>query len=140
MVFLYFSWTKSCRLFKNNVVLLNIMIKQIIFVLLLFSTSVLANDNTGRVFFGGNFAKPLDEHTHRLYLRINDSEKLYFNRKHEGPVSEHLDLKKDHVIKVYFDDKIAQSWILNFSKLKTQSVVIWRSSGSWRMEKFEYKK
>ena len=105
--------------------------------LLIFSTSVIANDNVGKVFFGENLAIPLSEHTDRLYIKINDSEKLYFNRKHEGPVLENLDLSKDHMVKVYFDDKIAQSWILNFSKLKTQSVIIWRSAGSWRMDPSE---
>ena len=114
-----------------------IMIKQIILVLLIFSTSVVANDNVGEVCFGKNLAKPSNEHTDRLYLKINDSEKLYFNRPHKGPVLENLDLNKNHIVKVYFEDKIVQSWILNFSKLKTQRVIIWRSSGSWRMEPAE---
>jgi hypothetical protein len=113
------------------------MIKRIILVLLIFSTSAMANDNVGKIFFGKNLAKPSSEHTDRLYLKINNSEKLYFNRKHEGPILEKLDLNKDQIVRVYFDDKIAQSWILNFSKLKTQSVIIWRSSGSWRMEPLE---
>ena len=110
------------------------MKKLMIFMLLISSTSVFADDNGGKVFFGKNLAKPLIEHSDLIYLRINGSEKLYFNRKYEGPVIEDLDFKKDHIVTVYFGDKTAQSWILNFSKLKTQSVVIWRSSGSWRME------
>ena len=114
-----------------------IMLKYIIFALLIFSTSVLANDNVGKVYFGKNLAKPSSEHTDRLYLKINDSEKLYFNRPHKRPVSENLDLNKDHIVKVYFDDQIVISWILNYSKLKTQSVIIWRSAGSWRMEPVE---
>ena len=111
--------------------------KQIILVLLLFSTSVMAGENTGNVFFGKNLAKPLVEHTDRIYLKIDNSEKLYFNREHGGPVLEKLDLNRDYVVKVFFDDKVAQSWILNFSKLKTDSVIIWRAAGSWRMETFE---
>lgn len=114
------------------------MIKQIIITLLILSTSVLASDNNGgKVFFGKNLAKPASEHTDRLYLKINDSKKLYFNRKYEGPVMENLDLNKDHIIKVYFDDQATISWVLNFSKLKTKSVVIWRSAGSWRMKPLE---
>lgn len=128
---------RTMRAVSRGVVLKNTMIKQLIFILILFSTSVLANDNTGRLFFGKNLAKPLDEHTDRIYLKIDDSEKLYFNRKHEGPILENLDCNQDHIVKVYYNDKIAQSWILNFSKLKTHNVIIWRSSGSWRMETLE---
>ena len=111
--------------------------KHLIFVLLIFSTSVSANDNVGKVCFGNNLAKPSSEHTDRLYLKINDSEKLYFNRLHKGPVLENLDLNIDHIVKVYFDDQIVISWILSYSKLKTQSVIIWRYAGSWRMEPVE---
>ena len=110
------------------------MIKHIIFALLIFSTSVSANDNVGKICFGKNLAKPASEHTDRLYLKINDSKKLYFNRPYKGPVLENLYLDKDHIVKVYFDDQLVTSWILSYSKLKTQSVIIWRSAGSWRME------
>jgi hypothetical protein len=103
----------------------------------MFSTSSLANDYSGEVFFGKNLAKPASEHTDRLYLRIDDSKIQYFNRKHEGPVFENLDLEKDYIVKVYFDDELCCSWIMNFSKMKTKSVIIWRSAGSWRMEPFE---
>ena len=113
------------------------MIKQIIIALFILSTPILANENGGKVYFGKNLAKPASEYTDRLYLKIDDSKKLYFNRKREGPVLENLDMNKDYIIKVYFDDKIGSSWILNFSKLKTKSVVIWRSAGSWRMEPLE---
>ena len=111
-----------------------------ILLILLFSTSVFADENGGKVFFGENLAKPYSEHTDRIYLKIDDSEKLYFNRKQEGPVLENLSLNKDHMVKVYFDDKLARSWILNFSKLKTKSVVIWRSAGAWRMDALEESK
>ena len=125
--------------FPSNITAMTsaIMIKHIIFVLLIFSTSVLANDNVGKVCFGKNLAKTSSEHTDRLYLKINDSEKLYFNRPHKGPVLENLDLNKDHIVKVYFDDQIVISWILSYSTLKTQRVIIWRSAGSWRMEPVE---
>lgn len=110
------------------------MIKQILIALLILSTPVLAGDDLGKVFFGKNFAKPASEHTDRLYLQLNDSEKLYFNKKHNGPVLDNLDTNKDHTVKVYFDNKLVTSWKLNFSKLKTPSVIIWRASGSWRMD------
>ena len=105
--------------------------------LILLTTPVDANEHFGKIYFGKNLAKPLSEHTDRLYLTVDDSEKLYFDRTHPGPVATNLDVNADHMVNVYFDGKITQSWILNFGKLKTHSVVIWRSSGSWRMEPLE---
>jgi len=113
------------------------MKKYTLLLLILFSTSVSANDNIGKVCFGKNLAKPSSEHTDRLYLKIDDSEKLYFNRQHTSPVLDNLDINTDHIVKVYFDDQVSISWKLNFSKLNTQSVIIWRSAGSWRMEPAE---
>ncbi|WP_027362399.1 hypothetical protein [Desulfospira joergensenii] len=110
------------------------MKKYIIFIAILFSASVWANDNVGKVYFGENLAKTLSEHTDRLYLKIDDSENLYFNRQHSGPVIGNLNIHTDHMVKVYFDDQICESWKLNFSKLKTQAVIIRRLPGSWRME------
>ena len=105
--------------------------------LLLSSTSVFANDNVGRVCFGKNLAKPYSEHTDRLYIRIDDSKKIYFNRPHAGPVIDNLDINVHHIVKVYFDDELGQSWPLNFSKLDAQSVIVWRSAGAWHMEPVE---
>ena len=112
------------------------MLKQCLLLLLLFiSTVVASGEQSGNVCFGKNLAKPLSEHTDRLYLKIDDSKKLYFNKpQKQGPVITHLDINSDHMVKVYFDDILTQSWTLNFSKLNTQSVIIWRSTGSWRME------
>ncbi len=113
------------------------MIRYISLVLIFFTTPIFAGDDLGKVCFGKNLAKIASEQTDRLYLRINDSEKLFFNRKHEGPVINNLNLEKDHIVKVYFDDVIGMSWKLNFKNLNTQSVIIWRAAGSWRMEQTE---
>ncbi len=110
------------------------MKKFTILLLILLTTSVSANDNIGKVYFGKNLAKPFSEHTDRLYLKIDDSDKLFFNREYSGPVIDKLNLNTDHIVKVYFDDQVARSWKLNFSKINTHSVIIWRSAGSWRME------
>ena len=110
------------------------MIKSILPIFILFSTSVLAESDFGKVCFGKNIAKPASEYSDRLYIKIDDSKKIFFNRDYNGPVISDLDLKSDHIVKVYFDDKIGMSWKLNFQKLNTKSVVIWRSTGSWRME------
>lgn len=96
--------------------------------------AVSANDTVGEVRFGGNLAKPWNEHSDKLYLIIGNSERLYFNRLKNSSVLSSLDTQVDHVVKVYFDSQLAESWILNFSALKTRCVVIWRSAGSWRME------
>lgn len=113
------------------------MVPHILLLVFLIAASAAANDRLGQVCFGDNLAKPFSEHTDRLYLTIDDSEKRYFNRTHAGPVADHLDLQRDHLIQVYFDDRIVASWILNFTKLNTQSVVIWRSSGAWHMDSAE---
>ena len=104
----------------------HIMITLVPVFLFIFSTSVAASDDLGKIYFGKNLAKPASEHTDRLYLKINGSQKLYFNRIHQGPVLANLNLVTDHIVKVYFDDKLTQSWILNFEKLNTHSVVIKR--------------
>ncbi len=110
------------------------MKKYVILILILFSAPVSANDHIGKVYFGKNLAKVQSEHTDRLYLKIDNSEKLYFNHPHPGPVLDSLDIKTDHAVKVYFDDQIGESWKLNFLELNTSSVIIWRAAGSWRME------
>jgi hypothetical protein len=110
------------------------MNKYMLLLWMLVADPVLASDVSGKVCFGKNLAKPLSEHTDRLYIRIDDSEKLFFNRPHTGPVLNNLDLTTDHIAKVYFDDQLAQSWKFNFEKLNAQTVVIWRAAGSWRME------
>jgi hypothetical protein len=96
----------------------------------------LANEQTGTVCLGKNLAKPISEHTSRLFLKIDNSPKLYFKKPYIEPatVLRNLDLKKKHKVNVYFDNKVVESWTLNFSKLKTKSVLIWRAPGSWRME------
>jgi hypothetical protein len=95
-----------------------------------------SNEMNGTVCLGKNLALPYDEHTDRLYLKIDDSPRIYFVRPYIGPrvVAQNLDIHKDHMVKVYFDNQEVQSWKLNFSKLKTKKVLVWRASGAWRME------
>ena len=100
------------------------------------STSAKSAEQTGIVCLGENLAIPLDEHTQRLYLKIDDSPKIYFLSSFNPPliVVEGLDLKSSHNIYVFFEGKIAQSWKLNFRQLGAKAALIWRSAGSWRME------
>lgn len=116
------------------------MLRILPLLLIAVSTIVVAEDKSGSVCFGKNLAKPASEHTDRLYLRIDDSTKLYFNHPHRGPVLSGLDLDVVHKVEVYFDDQLAQSWIMDFRKLNTKSVLIWRAAGSWRMDTIEASK
>lgn len=106
------------------------MINPILLLFLILSTTAMADETLGKICFGKNLAKPQSEHTDRLYLKINDSKILFFIRPYEGAVLKELNTSKDYKVQVYFDDQLVQSWILNFSKLNTQTVVIWRSTGS----------
>ena len=108
------------------------MIKTILGLLLLSLSSVVAAGNTGTVCFGKNYAKPYSEHTERVYIRINNSKKLYFNTLHSGAVLRGLDTNIDHIVSVYFDEKLSESWTLNFLARNTQSVVIYRNAAGWR--------
>jgi hypothetical protein len=110
------------------------MEKHILLLFFLFSTSAFASENLGKVCFGKNLAKPYSEHTDRVYLKIDDSDKLYFNGPNDEPALEDLDINKNHMVKVYFDNHLVRSWQLNFSKIGSHSVIIWRAAGSWRME------
>lgn len=98
-----------------------------------------ANEVKGTVCLGQNLAKPADEHSRRLHLTIDDSQNIYFEQPYDGPrfIARDLDLHKEHLIRVHFDNQVVKSWTLNFSKLKGNSVLVWRSAGSWRIEKNE---
>ena len=113
------------------------MLRAVLFVMLMsFSSAGLSAESTGAVCLGKNLAKSLDEHSDRLYIKINDSQIIRFESPYSGPtvVMDNMDLNSDHRVYVYFDDEVVQSWKLNFAKLHTESVLIWRASGSWRME------
>jgi hypothetical protein len=113
------------------------VLRATLFILLVcFINIVSSAELKGTVCLGKNLAKSLSEHSDRLYLKIDNSEKFTFERPYSGPtvVMDNLALNKDYMVYVYFDDEIVQSWELNFSKLQTESVLIWRAAGSWRME------
>ena len=105
-------------------------------ILALFSNIALSSELKGTVCLGINLAKPASEHSERLYLKINNSPNIYFVEPYSEPriIAQNLDIQKDHTVKVYFDNKVVQSWKLNFSKQKANSVLIWRAVGSWRMD------
>jgi len=108
----------------------------LLFMLACLTNVAISNELKGTVCLGKNLAKSSGEHSTRLYLKVGNSKNIYFMRPYNGPeaVVKNLDINKDHMVYVYFDNRIVQSWELNFSNLKTASVLIWRASGSWRME------
>lgn len=112
------------------------MLRNFLILAFFFALPALCEETTGTICLGSNLAKPFDEQTNRVYLRINNSEKIFFIRPYSGPrvIASHLDLTHDHSVKVYFDDQVVQSWTVNFEKLNSAGINIWRAPGSWRSE------
>jgi hypothetical protein len=96
----------------------------------------LSSELKGTICLGKNLAKTASEHSDRLYLKVNNSLNIYFVVPYIEPkiIAQNLDVQRDHTVKVYFDNRVVQSWKLNFFKKKANSVLIWRAAGSWRME------
>jgi len=94
---------------------------------------------SGSVCLGPYLGKVRIEHEfQRLYLRIGESGKIHFDPSQKTRiVLNNLDLHKTYSVKVFFDAKPVESWALNFDKLKSVMVIIWRSAGAWRMEPVE---
>ena len=113
------------------------MIRISILILLLnVSMNALSEEPGGSVCLGKNLSIVASDHSDRLYITVGDSPRIYFDRASDGPklVVQHLDLDKSHVIKVHFDGEVVESWKLNFATLATDTVLVWRAKGSWRME------
>ena len=108
----------------------------IIFAVLLPSQSLSAEEAGGIICLGNNLAKVADENSRRLHLQVDDSSNIYFTKPYNGPtlVEKGMSVTSDHTIKVFFDGDVVQSWTLNFERLNTNSVVVWRSAGAWRMD------
>lgn len=100
-----------------------------------------SGDGPGLVCLGSNLAKPADEHTKRLFLRIGDSEKIYFLASYDPPkvVASGLNPDAVHTVEVYFDGVRVQSWPLDFKALGARGALIWRGPGAWRMEAIDPK-
>ena len=99
-------------------------------------SSIAANETGGTVCLGENLSKPPDDQTPRLYLTIDDSPPIHFEPEYRGPriVAAALDRGKPHVVKVYFDDQVVESFKLDFRKLKADGALLWRGPGAWRLE------
>lgn len=75
-----------------------------------------------------------DEKSH-LYFTIDDSkEKIAFNGAEPRVVAQGLDSQRRHVIRVFYDSTLVQSWAVSFAKRKAIMVDVWRSPGGWHLE------
>ena len=108
----------------------------IIIAIMVSTQSSLAEEAGGIICLGNNLAKVADENSRRLHLQIDDSSNIYFKKPYNDPelAAKDLSITADHTIKVFFDGNVVQSWTLNFARLNTNSVVVWRSAGAWRMD------
>ena len=113
------------------------MIRIIISILLFLGlSSIVLAEDSGTVCLEENLSIVASEHTELLYITIGDSNKIYFKWPYKNPriVLNNLEINKDYIVKVYYDNKLVTSWKLNFKEIGTNSVVIWRAKASWRME------
>jgi hypothetical protein len=111
----------------------------IILLFILFPHFVIAEDG-GSVCLGPFLGKAASEYepSTQPYVTIGDSGPFHFEQRpgNQSPVLiiEGLALEKTHTVKVHFKGKIVESWGLNFEKVGSNSVRIWRSAGAWRMD------
>ncbi len=97
---------------------------------------VAANEAGGTVCLGENLSKPPEDQSPRLHLTIDDSPPIHFEPEYRGPriVAAGLGRGKPHLIKVYFDNQVVKSFKLDFRKLKSDSALLWRGPGAWKLE------
>lgn len=102
-------------------------------IFLLVANAAVASEPGGFACLGKNNAKV---HAERVYLRIDDSQEIYFGARESKPpiVAKALSLNDDHQVKVYLDDQLVRSWSLSFAQLGSSGVLLWRSAGGWQME------
>lgn len=119
------------------------MIKIVLSLFLVFlATSARSAESKGIVCLGKNLAVTAQEQSARLYIRIDDSEKHFFAKPYKDPVviAQNLDTNSSHTVRVYFDERLAQSWRISFKRNKSAGVLLWRSAGSWRTERIDPKR
>ena len=107
----------------------------VIVLIITFPISAFA-EGKGSVCLGPFLSIILYENSKRPFLTIGHYGPFYFDQANQPTrlVAEGLDLNKTYKVKVHFDGKVVTSWDLNFEKLGTDMVCIWRSKGAWRME------
>ena len=111
-------------------------LKYIVVVLIVIFPLVAYAKGKGSVCLGPFLSIVLYEPSKRPYLTIGDYGPFHFDQVNQPTrlVAEEFDLNKTYKVKVHFGGKVVTSWDLNFEKLGTDMVCIWRSTGAWRME------
>jgi len=114
---------------------MKVLIRFIVLFFISFPVFVLAEDK-GSVCLGPFLSVVWYEPSARPYLTIGDYGPFHFKQGNQPSqlVAENFDLKKVYKVKVHFDGKIVRSWSLNFDKIGSDKVCIWRDKGAWRME------
>jgi hypothetical protein len=107
----------------------------IIFILPFFANAA----EKGSVYLGPFLSVIWYEPSKKPYLTIGEFGPFKF--ENDGQISkliiDDLDLGQIYKVKVHYDKKVVESWDLNFDKIKSDIVCIWRAKGSWRMEPYE---
>lgn len=89
----------------------------------------------GSVCLGRNLSVVLSEHSERLHIKVGDSPPIYFYKPQPPPriVVRGLDTNQRHLVEIYFDGKVVQSWQLDFKEMESNMVNLWRAKGAWKM-------
>lgn len=114
---------------------MKVFFRFIIILFIAFPSFVFAQDK-GSVCLGPFLSIILYESSNRPYLTIGDYGPFRFEQTNQTCrlVADNLDLDKVYKVKVHFEDKVVTSWDLNFKKIGSNMVYIWRAKGAWRME------
>lgn len=89
------------------------------------------NSKTGAVCVGFDFSKALPDTD--LYIKIGSLEKKLYSNSSGKTIYDQLDLKTTHYVQVLKGDDPFKTFSLDFKKLKTNFVIIWKAPGEWRM-------
>ena len=120
---------------------MKILIRFIVLFFISFPVFALAEDK-GSVCLGPFLSVVWYESSTRPYLTIGDYGPFHFYQENQQSrlVAEDLDLNRTYKVKVHFGGRVVRSWNLNYDKIGSDRVCIWRDKGAWRMEPIENSK
>ena len=95
-----------------------------------------AAEEKGSVCLGPFLSVVWYEPSDRPYLTIGDYGPFRFEQGKQFSrfVTKDLDINKVYRVKIHYDGRVVSSWDLNFDKIGSNTVCIWRDKGAWRME------
>ncbi len=86
----------------------------------------------GAICAGPDYSKALPDKD--IYIKIDNGEKQIFSGARGKILFHNLNLDKKYLIRIFKDNTQFSSLKLEFVKFKTNFVMIWKSSGAWRMD------